>query len=227
MNLTRNSRVRSSGLEIARAGYAKRYAITKMDDKFTKSNFLRVGKEVLDFQMRNLYPVQLQGEQNRINLILLNHDRNFSTFLTIMDLVKHERVADIYTLSRSMFESIISMGLLAKSIVADDLNRYQEYQFTEIHKTYIHLVRLGLQQLSGVNPSDANLVKQRSQEYINKYGRNLSTWTGYSLEDNVKLLDKNIPPTWGRKGDVDENSDFTWLANGTDRSEVTYERDRC
>ena len=130
---------------IARAGYAKRYAITKMDDKFTKSNFLRVGKEVLDFQMRNLYPVQLQGEQNRINLILLNHDRNFSTFLTIMDLVKHERVADIYTLSRSMFESIISMGLLAKSVVADDLNRYQEYQFTEIHKTYTHLVRLGLQ----------------------------------------------------------------------------------
>ena len=127
------------------AGYLFHYAITKMDDKFTKSNFLRVGKEVLDFQMRNLYPVQLQGEQNRINLILLNHDRNFSTFLTIMDLVKHERVADIYTLSRSMFESIISMGLLAKSIVADDLNRYQEYQFTEIHKTYTHLVRLGLQ----------------------------------------------------------------------------------
>ena len=116
-----------------------------MDDKFTKSNFLRVGKEVLDFQMRNLYPVQVQGEPNRINLIFLNHDRNFSTFLTIMDLVKHERVADIYTLSRSMFESIISMGLLTKSIVADDLNRYQEYQFTEIHKTYTHLVRLGLQ----------------------------------------------------------------------------------
>jgi hypothetical protein len=170
-----------------------------MDDKFTKSNFLRVGKEVLDFQMRNLYPVQVQGEPNRINLIFLNHDRNFSTFLTIMDLVKHERVADIYTLSRSMFESIISMGLLAKSIVADDLNRYQEYQFTEIHKTYTHLVRLGLQQLSGVNPSDANLVKQRSQEYINKYGRNLSTWTGYSLEDNVKLLDKNTPPTCNEK----------------------------
>ena len=127
--------------------------------------------------MRKLYPVQVQGEPNRINLIFLNNDRNFSTFLTIMDLVKHERVADIYTLSRSMFESIISMGLLAKSIVADGLNRYQEYQFTEIHKTYTHLVRLGLQQLSGVNPSDANLVKQRSQEYISKYGRNLSTWT--------------------------------------------------
>lgn len=132
-----------------------------MDDKFTKSNFLRVGKEVLDFQMRNLYPVQVQGKPNRINLIFLNHDRNFSTFLTIMDLVKHERVADTYTLSRSMFESIISMGLLEKSIVADDLNRYQEYQFTEIHKTYTHLARLGFQQLSGVNPSDANLVKQR------------------------------------------------------------------
>ena len=29
------------------------------------------------------------------------------------------------------------------------------------------------------------------------------------------------------QGDVDENSDFTWLANGTDRLEVTYERDRC
>ena len=102
-----------------------------MDDKFTKTNFLKVSQEILDFQLKALYPVQVQDDPNRINVIFLNHDRNFSTFLTIKYLVEHERVADIYTLSRSLFESIVSMGLLSKSIIPNDLDRYQEYQFTE------------------------------------------------------------------------------------------------
>lgn len=198
-----------------------------MDDKFTKSNFNSISLEVLDFQLKALYPVQIESEPNRINLIFLNHDRNFSTFLTIKYLVGHERVADIYMLSRSLLESIVSMGLLAKSIVANDLDRYQEYQFTEIYKTYSHLERLGLQRLSGVSPSEVDLVKRRRQEYISKYGRNLSTWTGQSLEKNVKLLDKNFPSTCNeehfyeylycqvyRKGSSTTHASFSGLSKG-------------
>jgi len=166
-----------------------------MEDKFTKSSFLTISQKVLDFQLKTLYPVQVRSDPNRINLIFLNHDRNFSTFLTIRYLVEHESVADIYTLSRAIFESIVSMGILTESIITDDLHRYQEYQFTEIYKTYVHLERLGLQHLSGVSPSDVDLVRRRRQDYISKYGKNLSTWTGHSLEENVKLLDRNFPPT--------------------------------
>jgi len=198
-----------------------------MDNKFTKLNFLTISQEILDFQLKTLYPVRVGEDPNRINLIFLNHDRNFSTFLTIRYLVEHERVADIYTLSRAIFESIVSMGILAKSVIPDDLHRYQEYQFTEIDKTYDHLERLGLQQLSGVSPSDIDLVRRKRQAYINKYGRNLSTWTGHSLEQSVKILDKNYPPTCNeshfyeylycqvyRKGSSTTHASFGGLSKG-------------
>jgi len=106
----------------------------KMDDQFTKSNFLKISQEVLEFQLKSLYPLHVQRDPARINLLFLNHDRNFSTFLTVRYLVEHERVTDIYTLSRSLFESIVSMGLLTKSLVSNDLYRYQNYQFVEIYK---------------------------------------------------------------------------------------------
>lgn len=70
-----------------------------MENKFTKSNFVIISQEALDFQLKALYPVQSGKDPTRIGLVFLNHDRNFSTFLTIRYLVEHERVADIYTLT--------------------------------------------------------------------------------------------------------------------------------
>jgi hypothetical protein len=67
---------------------------TTMDDKFTKSNFLKKSQEALDFQLSSLYPMQVESDHDRVNMIFLNHDRNFSTFLTIQYLVEHGRVAD-------------------------------------------------------------------------------------------------------------------------------------
>lgn len=108
---------------------------------------MSISQEVLDFQLKALYPVQIEKEPARINLVFLNHDRNFSTFLTIRYLVQHERVADIYALSRSIFESIITMGLLSKRLIEEDIERYQNFQFIEVYKTYNHLKRLGLEHL--------------------------------------------------------------------------------
>ncbi len=129
-----------------------------MEDKFTKLNFMRISQEALDFQLKSLYPIRVKEDPLRVNLAFLNHDRNFSTFLTIRYLVEHERVADIYSLSRSMFESIISMGLLSKHLFKEDIERYQDFQYVEIYKTYHHLKQLGLERLSGVLPSEAALL---------------------------------------------------------------------
>jgi hypothetical protein len=170
-----------------------------MGEKFTKSNFLNLSQEVLEFQLKSLYPLRVKRDSSRINLIFINHDRNFSTFLSVLYLAEHERVADVYTLSRSLFESVISMGILVKQLIPHDLDRYQDYQFTEIHKTYSHLKRLGLEYLSGVKPAEASFVKRKSDEYIANYGRKLSTWTGRSVLENVKMLDQNLPPTCKEK----------------------------
>lgn len=160
-------------------------------NKFSKANFLKISKEVLNFQLKNLYPLQIKDDPERTNIVSLNHNRNFSTFLTIQYLFEHGRIADIYTLSRSMFESIISMGLLSKRIVKNDLSRYEDYQFTEIYKTYSHLQKLGLEATSGLAKKDVDYVKKKKDEYLNKFGKNLATWAGKSLEENVKLVDSN------------------------------------
>lgn len=196
-------------------------------DKFSKDNFFRISDEVLNFQLGNLYPIETVSNPGRINLIFLNHDRNFSTYLTIRYLVEHGRVADIYTISRSMFESVIYMALLARKIITDDLTRYQDYQYLEIHKTYEHLKRLGLGKLSGISEQEAILVNNKRLGYVEKWGKNNPSWTGNTLEVDVRLVDKNYPPTCNenhfyeylycqvyRKGSQSTHSSFAGLSKG-------------
>lgn len=198
-----------------------------MEDKFSKDNFIRVSDEVLKFQIDALYPVRSNGGRECTNLIFLNHDRNFSTFLTIKYLVEHQRVADIYTLSRSMYESIITMGLLAKSLIVDDIARYQDFQYLEIHKTYEHLKRIGLERLMGVSDSEASFVYNKGTEYLKRWGESNLSWTGKSLEANVKVVDEAYPSTCNenhfyeylycqvyRKGSQSTHSSFAGLSKG-------------
>jgi len=200
-----------------------------MEDKFTKANFIKISQEVLDFQLKTLYPLRVNKDPIRVNLVFLNHDRNFSTFLTIRYLVEHERVADIHLLSRSIFESIISMGLLSKHLVKEDLERYQDFQYIEIYKTYNHLKHLGLERLSGIASSEVDFLYNKRNEYLRKWGRSASTWTGKSLEQNVRLVDNAYAPTCNeehfyeylycqvyRKGSQAAHSSFTGLAKGVD-----------
>lgn len=204
-----------------------------MNEKFSVANFIRISDQALKFQLSTLYPVPAQKDQSRIDLIFLNHDRNFSTFLTIKYLVEHERVADIYVLSRSMFDSIISMGLLAKKLVADDISRYQEYQYVEIYKTYVHLKGLGLESLSGIPAFDVQTISNHRSKYINKWGRSESSWTGRSLEENVMAVDRAHPPTCNnsrfyeylycqvyRKGSQSTHSSFAGLSKGVEAETV-------
>lgn len=198
-----------------------------MGNKFTKSKFMTISQEVLDFQLKALYPIQIEKDPTRINLVFLNHDRNFSSFLTIRYLVEHERVADIYTLSRSIFESIITMGLLSKRLIENDIERYQTFQYTEIYRTYNHLKKLGLEHLSGIPSSDVEFLYKKREEYIKKWGRNTSSWSGKTLEQNVKLVDENYAPTCNekhfyeylycqvyRKGSQSTHSSFAGLSKG-------------
>lgn len=205
-----------------------------MVDKFTRSNFTKISQEALYFQVGALYPVKVEKDPPRVNLVFLNHDRNFSTFLTIKYLVEHGRVADIYLLSRSMFESIIYMGLLAKCLVKEDIARYQDFQYVEIYKTYSHLKKLGLEKFSGVSRSDAGFLCSKRDEYLRKWGRSTPTWTGKSLEQNVKLVDAAYAPSCNekhfyeylycqvyRKGSQTAHSSFAGLARSVKIDTVT------
>jgi hypothetical protein len=175
------------------------FLMRKMSEKYTKSNFMKISQEVLKFQLKTLYPITIKNNKKRGNILFLHHDRNFSSFLTIRDLVEHERAADIFVISRSMFESIITMAIISLKLIKDDLERYEKFQYVEIYKTYNHLKNLGLEYLSGVPTSEFQNIKLKRDNYISKYGNQLSSWTGKSLLDNVKLLDKNIEPSCNEK----------------------------
>lgn len=195
---------------------------------------MKISQEALDFQLKALYPVRTNEKAPRINLVFLNHDRNFSSFLTIRYLVEHERVADIYSLSRSIFESIISMGLLTKNLVKEDIERYQDFQYIEIYKTYNHLKQLGFERLSGISSSEVDFLYRKRDEYLKRWGRSTLTWTGKSLEQNVKLVDAAYIPTCNekhfyeylycqvyRKGSQATHSSFAGLAKGVDIDKLT------
>lgn len=166
-----------------------------MSEKFSIQNFNKISKEVLDFQLNNLYPIRNNDNQERLNLLFLNHDRNFSSFLTIMHCVKHEKVADIYTISRSMFESVINMALLSKSLIKDDLDRYQNHQFVDVYKTYFHLKKLGFESVSGLNYEEVKSVEQKRNDYLKKFDGKRDNWSGSSMEERVQLVDNNYTPT--------------------------------
>ena len=145
-------------------------------------------------------------------------------------------MADIYTLSRAMFESTVSMGLLAKSLIPSDLDRYIGYLFLETYKTYSHLQRLGLANISSVAPMDVPYLKSKRDEYVAKYGARLSSWTGQSLEQDVRLLDNSYPLTCNeehfyeylycqvyRRGSPSTHSSFSGLSKGVKIEEVTFD----
>lgn len=163
--------------------------------KFNKISFLKTSKEAFKFQLKTIYPLHSKNNVT-LNLLALNHDRNSSSFLTIIDLVKKKRVADVYTISRSIFESVISMGILAKHLIQDDIERYQNYQYIQTEKVYSHLKKLKCEHLSGVPKNMVKHLNDMRNQYVCKFGKgNHPTWTGKSLEQNTKLLDKVYFPT--------------------------------
>ena len=126
------------------------------------------------------------------------------------------------------------MGLLTKSLVADDISRYLEFQDLEIHKTYTHLKKLGLENLSSLSASDAQEVSDRRSDYVKKWGRNASSWTGRNLEENVKMVDEAYPSTCNesrfyeylycqvyRKGSQSAHSSFAGLSKGVNIETIT------
>ena len=98
-----------------------------------------------------------------------------------------------------MFESIITMGLLSKRLIENDIERYQNFEYIEIYKTFNHLRKLGLEHLSGVPSSDVEFLCGKRGEYIKKWGKNIAYYSGKSLEQSVKLVDDNYAPACNEK----------------------------
>jgi len=203
-----------------------------MIEMFTKEDFLKISEDVLNFYDDSVGMLKLEKDAMRKGFVLLNNDRNYFTFHTIRYLAKVERVADIYTLSRAMFESVINMGLITKSLIDNDIERYQSFPFIESYKIYNHLKKIELENLSGITSEEYEYLRKHRYKYEAKWNK-LSTWSGNNLEQNVILVDKNYPATWGiqhfyeylycqvyRKGSQVVHSSFGGLMKGINIDEL-------
>lgn len=207
-----------------------------MAEKFTKSDFAYLAQEVIYFYVSHLRKkTRVESDWERRQIILFNSDKNYNSFLSIVDLFKEERVADIYTLNRAMFESVINMAVLTTRKIPDDVNRYKDFPFLELYKIYKHMKEIGLEHLSGITEEESESLEKLKSKYFGKWGNSLS-WSGKNLLEMTKLVDLFYPKTWGistfyeylycqvyRKGSQATHSNYIGVTRGKKIIHSAYE----
>lgn len=166
--------------------------------EFSMKQFIKICNEVIQFQDSKIDVVRLNGDPQRKQIMALNHDKNYYTFLSIKQLSSLGRVPDIYILSRAMFESVANMGLIAKKLIQDDLERYINFQYIENYKLFQHLKEIDFGHMLELTDEESKKLEQFSKEYNSKFGK-IKNWSGNNLLQNVKLLDLNYFPTCNEK----------------------------
>jgi hypothetical protein len=162
--------------------------------EFTMEKFNKICNEVIKFHDENINVIRLDSDPQRKQIMALNHDKNYFSFHSIKYLSNLGRVPDVYILSRAMFESIVNMGLIAKKLVNDDLERYIRFQYVENYKLYKHLNNIDFGHMLELTQEEALKLEQFNAEYISKFGK-IKNWSGNNLAQNVKLLDINYSST--------------------------------
>lgn len=153
--------------------------------------------EMVSFQRNLFYPISIPMEplskQQRTNILYSLHEMNLKTITTIQYLIDVERVQDIFALCRQIFETTVNMGILAKQIIDDDLNKYLEYDYFQINKGNNHIKQLDLENFVQM---DVERVKEIDDMVVAiKIKRNYrgfpQSWTNTDLRSRTKLLDEN------------------------------------
>ena len=66
--------------------------------------------------------------------IMQLHQSNTDTMFSLRQIVALKNVNDIYCLSRSMFESVVNMGVLVTGKIKDGAQRFLDFQYLEAYK---------------------------------------------------------------------------------------------
>jgi len=67
------------------------------------------------------------------------HQSNTDTLFSLRQIVRLKNVNDVYCLSRSMFESVVNMGVLVTGKIEDGAQRFLDFQYVEAYKILDHL----------------------------------------------------------------------------------------
>ena len=142
-----------------------------------------------------LYPMRFDAKPELQIAIMQLHQSNTDTIFSIRQIVALKNVTDVYCLSRSMFESVVNIGVLVTGKIKDAAQRFLDFQYLEAYKILHHLRQIEPDFVNKVyKPDKVKIITKKRNSFVSKYG-NIDNWCDLNLIERIKLIDKNFPPT--------------------------------
>jgi hypothetical protein len=146
-----------------------------------------------------LYPMKFNATPELQIAIMQLHQSNTDTMFSLKQVVSLKNVNDVYCLSRSMFESIVNMGVLVTGKIKDGAKRFLGFQYVEAYRILDHLKQIEPEFAGKIyGPEDVKVITEGRDAYVSKYG-NVSSWCSLNLIERVRLIDESFPPTCSTK----------------------------
>jgi len=142
-----------------------------------------------------LYPMKFNSTLELQMAIMQSHQSNTDTMFSLRRIVALKSVNDVYCLSRSMFESVVNMGVLITDKIKDGAKRFLGFQHVEAYRILDHLKQVEPEFVNKVHdPEEVKVIIARRNAFVSEYG-NVSDWCGLNLIERVRLIDESFPPT--------------------------------
>ena len=152
----------------------------------TPKNIAEVEKETIETLNVNkkLFPLQFGKDMEKQEMIILNHFQNSETMKSLIILAKNNKSGDVAILSRSIFESVLNMGLLLFLSYEEGVNRYKKFLSIEALKIYRHMAKIEKQVADKIyKPAKITSLEKDVKEYEIRYGKPKLTWSGLNSAD--------------------------------------------
>lgn len=158
--------------------------------------YQELAERYLKYQF-TLYPMKFDAEPELQTAIMQSHQSNTDTMFSLRQIIVLKSVNDVYCLSRSMFESIVNMGVLVTGKIKGGAQRFLDFQYLETYKILQNLRRVEPEP-NFVNkiykPEVVKIITEGRNCFVSKYG-NISSWCNLNLIERINLIDKYFPPT--------------------------------
>ncbi len=166
--------------------------------KLNIQTYHKLAGKYLKYQF-SLYPMRFTISHELQIAIMQLHQSNTDTMFSLRQVISLKNVNDIYCLLRSMFESVVNIGILVSAKLADGARRFLDFQYLEVYKIYDHLKQLEPDFVNKVYSSQAiKLIADRRNSFISQYG-NINNWCNMNLIERIRLIDKEFPETCSNK----------------------------
>lgn len=162
--------------------------------KFDENKFYKLSKKYLDFN-KSLHPITVINDPKLFGLLIEFHHVNTQTMLSIINIFGMAHTNDILSLSRTMFESVVNMGLLLSNTIPNGVDRFMDYKFCEEYKLMIHLkdANISPEFIDTVyGPETISILTENKDKYFAKFG-SYGNWCGMNMLARVRILDNYYP----------------------------------